>query len=97
MEGCSEQLRILKDILNVFTLATCLKVNFNKSQMVPVNVSQEKLQFLSTCFSCTTGSLPFTYLDLPLGTTKPRIEDFLPLVTTFRGSLCTIGAVAKSS
>lgn len=38
MKGCSEQLRVLKDILNIFTLATCLKVNFNRSQMVLVNM-----------------------------------------------------------
>lgn len=25
--------------------------------------------------------MPFTYLELPLGTTKPTIEDFLPLVS----------------
>jgi len=81
MEGCSEQIGVLKDILNVFTLATGLKVNFNKSQMVPVNVAQEKLQLLPTNFGCETGSLPFTYLGLPLGITKPRVEDFLPLVT----------------
>ena len=81
MEGCNEQLRALKEILNVFTLATGLKVNFSKSQMVPVNVPQEKLQLLSACFGCATGSLPFTYLGLPLGITKPKIEDFLPLVT----------------
>ena len=36
---------------------------------------------LSACFGCATGSLPFTYLGLPLGITKPKIEDFLPLVT----------------
>ena len=46
MEGCSEQLKVLKDILNVFTLATSLKVNFNKPQMVPVNVPQKKLFLL---------------------------------------------------
>ena len=81
MEGCSEQLGVLKDILNVFTLATGLNVNFNKSQMVPVNVAQKKLHFLATNFGCATGSLPFTYLGLPLGITKPRVEDFLPMVT----------------
>ena len=81
MEGCNEQLKALKEILNVFTLATGLKVNFSKSQMVLVNVPQDKLQLLSACFGCATGSLPFTYLGLPLGITKPKIEDFLPLVT----------------
>jgi hypothetical protein len=81
MEGCSEQLRVLKDILNVFTLATGLAVNCSKSQMVLVNVPQDKLNLLATSFDCTIGSLPFTYLGLPLGSTKPRVEDFLPLVS----------------
>lgn len=28
----------------------------------------------------STGSLPFTYLGLPLGTSKPKILDFFPLI-----------------
>jgi hypothetical protein len=79
MEGCTDQLLILKD--NVFSLATGLKVNYNKSMMVPINVPQDKLDLLATTFNCTKVSLPLTYLGLPLGTTKPRVEDFLPLVT----------------
>jgi hypothetical protein len=41
MEGCTNQLLILKDILNVFSQATGLKVNYNKSMMV-------QLMFLKT-------------------------------------------------
>lgn len=48
--------------------------------MVPINVSEERLDLLAGTFGCTKGSLPFTYLGLPMGTTKPRIIDFLPLV-----------------
>jgi hypothetical protein len=44
-------------------------------------MSVEKLQHLAATFGCSTGSLPFTYLGLPLGLTKPKVEDFLPLVT----------------
>jgi hypothetical protein len=62
-------------------LTTGLKVNFSKSMMVPINLSTEKLRHLSATFGCSTGSLPFTYLGLPLGLTKPRVDDFLPLVT----------------
>jgi hypothetical protein len=76
MEGCVTQLESLKGILNTFTLATGLKVNFSKSMMVPINMTEEKLDLLSTGFGCTKGSLPFTYLGLPLGTTKPKVEDF---------------------
>jgi hypothetical protein len=35
---------------------------------------------LARTFGCSKGSLPFTYLGLPLGITKPKIQDFLPLV-----------------
>lgn len=48
--------------------------------MVPINTSQEKLQHLARTFGCNVGSLPFPYLGLSLGPTKPRVIDFSPLV-----------------
>lgn len=81
MEGCGRQLFFLKALLSSFSASTGLKVNFSKSMMVPINISDEKLKRLALTFGCSTGSLPFTYLGLPLGLTKPRVEDFLPLVT----------------
>jgi hypothetical protein len=80
MEACPQQLLVLKDILNSFACVTGLKVNYNKSVILPINISEERLQSLANTFDCQTGSMPFTYLGLPLGTTKPKIEDFLPLV-----------------
>lgn len=79
MEGCGAQLFVLKALLQCFSLSTGLKVNFQKSMMVPINVSPEKLTHLARTFGCSTGSLPFTYLGLPMGITKPRVE-FLPIV-----------------
>lgn len=35
---------------------------------------------LAGTLGCQLGSLPFTYLGLPLGTTKPKMEDFAPLL-----------------
>jgi len=81
MEGCARQLFVMKALLNTFADSTGLKVNFSKSMLVPINLSEERLQHLAATFGCSTGSLPFTYLGLPLGTTKPRVEEFLPLVT----------------
>lgn len=80
MEGDARQLFFLKSVLFSFSESTGLKVNYNKSLMVPINLSEEKLNLLASTFGCSKGSLPFTYLGLPLGLTKPRIEDFLPLV-----------------
>jgi hypothetical protein len=81
MEGCANQLFFLKTLLNSFTEVTGLKVNFQKSMMVPINLSQEKLNHLTRTFGCSTGSLPFTYLGLPLGLTKPKVEEFMPIVS----------------
>lgn len=48
--------------------------------MTPINISEEKLDLLGRTFGCSKGSLPFTYLGLLVGTTKPKIKDFLPLI-----------------
>lgn len=81
LDGCGRQLFMLKPLLNSFASSTGLRVNFQKSFMVPINVSPERLLHLASTFGCGTGSLPFVYLGLPLGTTKPKIDDFLPLIT----------------
>ena len=73
MQGNSS---FLKAILNTFAESIGLKVNYSKSMMVPMNVSEQRLQHLANTFSCSTGSLPFTYLGLPLSLTKPTVADF---------------------
>ena len=53
-----------------------LKVNYAKSMMVPINVSDEKLDLLANTFGCSKGSQPFTYLGLPLSVTNSSVADF---------------------
>jgi hypothetical protein len=75
-----QQLLALKETLNKFTLSTGLKINFDKSQMVPINVPSDLLAELGDVFGSQVGAMPFTYLGLPLGTTKPSITELSPLV-----------------
>jgi hypothetical protein len=49
--------------------------------MVPINVSDEHLNILANTFGCSIGSLPFTYLGLPLSLTRPIIAYYWPLVS----------------
>jgi hypothetical protein len=35
---------------------------------------------LARTFDCQIGNYPFTYLGLPMDPSKPKTEDFLPLV-----------------
>lgn len=81
VEGDVRQLFFLRSLLNSFSMSTGLKVNFGKSMMVPINVSDDKLDILARTFGCSKGSLPFTYLGLPLSIDRPRAQDFLPLVS----------------
>jgi hypothetical protein len=79
-QECPRQLIALKALLNTFADSTRLKVNYVKSSMIPVNVSQGKLNHLASTFQCQVGALPFTYLGLPLSLHKPTVQDCLPLV-----------------
>jgi hypothetical protein len=79
MEGCDKQLFVLKALLSSFAAETGLRVNFSKSMI--------ELNTLLSTFGCSIGSLPFTYLGLPLGLTKPKVDDFMPLITRYEKRL----------
>jgi len=87
MQTDARQLFFLKALLNSFAESTGLKVKYRKSQMLPINVSAEKMKILSQTFGCSIGTLPFTYLGLPLGTTKPKMEDLTPMMDRVERSL----------
>jgi hypothetical protein len=80
MEACPRQLLTLKALLNSFADSTGLKVNYHKFNIYPINVETGKMENLASTFGCQIGCFPFTYLDLPMGLTKPKVEHFIPLV-----------------
>jgi hypothetical protein len=67
-------------VLEDFAQATGLRVNYGKSCLIPIKVSEELLHSLAGTFGCAVGQLPFTCFGLPLGVTKPTIQDLSPLV-----------------
>lgn len=90
MEGDARQLFFLKSILQSFSCSTGLKVNFSKSFIVPINIENNKVSHLASTFGCIVGSFPFTYLELHLGITRPKIEDYLPLISKCERRLVSI-------
>lgn len=80
MEACPRQPIALKALLNTFAESIGLEVNYSKSMMVPINTSADKMEILSNTFGCQIGTMSFTYLGLPLGLTKPLMQDFPPMV-----------------
>ncbi|KAM3260750.1 hypothetical protein ACQJBY_051787 [Aegilops geniculata] len=81
MPADEEQLSHLKYLLNLFSMSTGLFVNYNKSSMIPINMDQQSINNLARSFGCKVESLPFTYLGLPMGTTKPSVHDLIPVIS----------------
>jgi hypothetical protein len=48
MQADATQLLCLKDLLNKFADSTGLKVNFNRSSIIPINVADSKMATLVT-------------------------------------------------
>lgn len=81
LPACPIQLSNLKELLTDFTVSTGLRINYHKSSMVPINISTERCQELVEVFGCKVEHMPFTYLGLPMGTTRPSVDDLTPMVT----------------
>jgi hypothetical protein len=92
LQADARQLVFLKALLHTFAESTGLRVNYMKSQMYPINVSHERMTVLAGTFGCDIGVMPFTYLGLPMGTTKPRIDDLSPIMdgVEHRLSACSV-------
>ena len=80
LQADSVQLSAHKESLEIFSTSTGLDINYHKSCIIPINISDQRLAELAHGFGCKVGNLPFTYLGLPVGTTRPKMANFMPLV-----------------
>jgi hypothetical protein len=83
--------------LESFSSSTGLKINYAKSCLVPINLNEEKTHHLSCLFGCKVESLLFTYLGLPLGTTKPRVEHNGQIMNNTERKLSSISSVLSQA
>jgi mannosylglycoprotein endo-beta-mannosidase len=90
LKANARELICLKALLQTFTASTGLKVNYSKSCMMPINMDSTRLQHFANSINCKPGTLPFAYLVLPLGISKPSLEHFLPTVQRVERRLCGI-------
>jgi hypothetical protein len=83
-EASVENLWLLKAVLRGFEMASGLKVNFWKSSIIGVNVSNNFLDTAATFLNCRIGSLPFKYLGLPVGANPRLMSTWKPMVDAIR-------------
>jgi hypothetical protein len=57
-----------------------MRVNFHKSEIIVMNLSNEAAHDISHLFACPLGNFPLKYLGVPLHYENLRREDIQPLV-----------------
>ncbi|GJX69643.1 hypothetical protein Tco_0305370 [Tanacetum coccineum] len=73
-------------ILNIFYIASGLKINIHKSNVSGVGVSSNEVEIMASYTGCEAGFFPFTYLGLPIGSNMRRITNWQPLIDRFKAS-----------
>jgi hypothetical protein len=71
---------------------SCLKVNFNKSMLVGVNISDSWLHEAASALHYRVGRIPFLYLGLPIGGDPRRLGFLEPVLSRIRSRLSGWGS-----
>jgi len=80
LRGELEGVKRLKQVLDTFSQATGLCINFHKSVMVPMHMEEQVVHQCVAELGCKQEGFPQTYLGLPLSSTKLRLSAFAPLI-----------------
>ncbi|GAU28621.1 hypothetical protein TSUD_55650 [Trifolium subterraneum] len=84
---CWANVRALWAVLVLFETMSGLKVNFNKSMLVGVNISDSWLGEAASALGCRVGKIPFLYLGLPIGGDPRRLSFWEPVLTRLKRRL----------
>jgi hypothetical protein len=90
LPGDARTLFNLKGLLRSFSDSTRLHVNLGKTFLVSINMDENGANHLARTFGCQLGTMPLTYLGLPLGTAKPSFEEYSPMLTRIERRLSGI-------
>lgn len=70
----------LKIVLRLFTAVSGLRINFDKSSWIPINVDMNQVPIISVLLGCSQSEFPINYLGLPLTLNRPTKDLFIPLI-----------------
>jgi hypothetical protein len=70
----------LKNTLTLFEQISVMRINFHKSELIPLNLEDSQTYDIAHIFSCPVGNFPIKYHGVPLHFEKLKREDIQPLV-----------------
>ncbi|CAJ2632329.1 unnamed protein product [Trifolium pratense] len=79
--------RALRAVLVLFETMSGLKVNFNKSMLVGVNIPESWLCEAASILCCKVGKIPFLYLGLQIGGDPRRLVFWEPMLNRLKTRL----------
>nr|GEU98378.1 RNA-directed DNA polymerase, eukaryota, reverse transcriptase zinc-binding domain protein [Tanacetum cinerariifolium] len=66
---------------------SCIKINIAKSNVYGIGVSSDDIIDMARVTGCASGTIPFIYLGLPIGSNMNLIANWQSLIDRFRGKL----------
>ncbi|XP_073357917.1 uncharacterized protein [Aegilops tauschii subsp. strangulata] len=93
MPADESQAETIKSILQDYASLVGLCINFQKSTLITANIAADTTSRLAQVFGCSIGSMPFTYLGLPMGTARPTVAGLMPLVMSVEHKLSTAASL----
>ena len=80
LRGDLDEVKQLKHLLDQFSEATGLRINYHKSTAVPMHMTDELIPDCMAALGCRREGFPQTYLGLPLSCEKLRLQAFDPYI-----------------
>lgn len=65
---------VIKAILRSFELASCLIINYTKSNVIGINIEEHLLKVASVLFACSIRKIPFKFLGIPIGANLRKLS-----------------------
>lgn len=110
LKGTVQQVIVLKEILDTFACFLGLKINYHKSTLIPIHMSNEDTNTATNTLQCPISSLLCNYLSIPLATSKiphrplqpiidkvdRRLAGWIPSLLSWEGRVTMINAVLST-
>ncbi|GKV32816.1 hypothetical protein SLEP1_g41389 [Rubroshorea leprosula] len=88
-EASKENIQVIKCVLRTFELASGLKINYGKSQLMGIGVEEEWKKKMAYILHCKEGELPVKYLGIQIGGNHRKLSMWQPLVNSFKKKLAS--------
>ncbi|GJW74853.1 RNA-directed DNA polymerase, eukaryota [Tanacetum coccineum] len=86
-EWSEENISNIVMLLQCFYLVSGLKINLSKCSLLGIGVQEAEVKGVADGVGCTAGTLPFTYLGVPIGNKMSKVNDWKDLIDKFKKRL----------